>query len=843
MIKILVRAWLRTADTAMQIRQKQLRLIIDNLGLVMNREGGLYQSVMTSWNTAMTAMDKLISGSPLVVKEGSILLALSAWHLYPNMSVECSVRRFVDQKDPLIQPGGTLTVGLNMRSELEDNAVSWSLPLAHSRYYGRPAFRTGTSGMSSSRVSFEEFLCAMLGSVMSTWKIPERDFKSAVGIFAELSNILPKVKWMKTLGSASKFCLNAKGFDLEIITRIISYGTRRPEFLAPVDQRPSPGFGLLDINVLLDALKPKEGSTIVQAKVNFLRLYASISPHDMDGALIRFIDQNQESPDETYDAISWNDQASSKRVMLTNIGENKISPRKKRPRDWESIYRTVHDPVYWPDTATTNCPDGPHTLKLPPTPLGPTQKFEFFCGDPNTAAIYRPSKHDEPFRPRNRIRVKDLLPLLRSNLIDRRTLLNIITKEHKHTKYMHSLQAVTEAASVYESLTDARVDLKLLSRPLHSSWFAKSYDRKYLSGPREDGVYSSARPVQTKAKPSNLVSAFCCIALFESGEMDFDPSQLERAMAVSYGDSIFVSHKMLLDPCQLERPGTVRRIVGNVGKPGMAILIPPSTTEMPKPCAESWKVVNHSPFDGQYEDNFAATSLHLHFTGYELPVDIGERGKIDHPAYLLETVVSTYDRGQWVADIDIHQGLSRCAFGWDVDVVAENTIKGDLVSVDSWAEFLDPPVRKSIVRACGNPFARLAIVAVAAQQGYNYRVINPTDTDLPKYSPRAAFSPDFDPSSFSHNEPESPKSTELPEFISATIQQDMFGELYDVDLASEFEDSDFSSDDSGSVRQTSSPCLGGSRRTRSPSAIMRHRSPSEASLWDAKSVRPIMYIC
>ncbi|KAL9623100.1 MAG: hypothetical protein Q9160_002614 [Pyrenula sp. 1 TL-2023] len=282
------RAWLRTADTAMQIRQKQLRLIIDNLGLIISHGGGLYQAVMTSWTTAMKAMNKLISGSPLVVKEGSILLALSAWHLYPDMSVKCTVSRFVEQKDPLVQPGGTLTVGLSMRSDMADDAVSWSLPLAHWRYYGTPVSRTATSGLSCSQVSFPEFMCAVLGSVVSTWNLPERHIEHTMSLFAELAILFSQVEWIETLGFASAYFQSVKGLEKENINRIFNYGRRRPEFLAPIDERPNPVFGLLDLNILLNSLRPKQSGEAIETKIRFLRQYASISPYNMKGALIRY---------------------------------------------------------------------------------------------------------------------------------------------------------------------------------------------------------------------------------------------------------------------------------------------------------------------------------------------------------------------------------------------------------------------------------------------------------------------------------------------------------------------------------------------------------------------------
>lgn len=91
---------------------KQLGLIVDNVRGPVNREYGLFQSVMTAWTDGMTQMEGLASGISQRTHTGGVLLALPAWHLYPDMMavVPCVTR--VRQNDPMFASGGVMTVGL-----------------------------------------------------------------------------------------------------------------------------------------------------------------------------------------------------------------------------------------------------------------------------------------------------------------------------------------------------------------------------------------------------------------------------------------------------------------------------------------------------------------------------------------------------------------------------------------------------------------------------------------------------------------------------------------------------------------------------------------------------------
>ncbi|KXX78284.1 hypothetical protein MMYC01_206494 [Madurella mycetomatis] len=94
---------------AAAFEHKQLLLIIKNVTLPVNEENVTYRSIITAWISALETMDRPIVGAPHVIRDGAILLALSSWHLYPNVVVVggSSGTTEVKMSDPLVNPGAS----------------------------------------------------------------------------------------------------------------------------------------------------------------------------------------------------------------------------------------------------------------------------------------------------------------------------------------------------------------------------------------------------------------------------------------------------------------------------------------------------------------------------------------------------------------------------------------------------------------------------------------------------------------------------------------------------------------------------------------------------------------
>lgn len=299
---------------------------------------------------------------------------------------------------------------------------------------------------------------------------------------------------------------------------------------------------------------------------------------------------------------------------------------------------------------------------------------------------------------------------------------------------MVSLKALATAASLYESFPGATIPLGISGCALDkSSWIPKPQERNQTSSSR---IYRLNRPQK-----------FSCLALFESGSCDLRPDELEHVMAMSVGNGLYISDCLLKDPsCQTGHSG-ILRAVGNIGRPGISFLYSPTDVQIRPPRLDSWMLINLQPFNGEKMDSFSSTSMHLNFTGYELPLSSNSRGARDIEATLIETAVSVLDRGQWVADIDILGGCRTeenlrsfgCIFHRDnprlelyfqlpqhTDLEKRPTKcdHGDkmpkefpFLRIDNWDELLSDFEGPATVATHTNLFSRLAVAAVCVQKG------------------------------------------------------------------------------------------------------------------------------
>jgi hypothetical protein len=399
------------------------------------------------------------------------------------------------------------------------------------------------------------------------------------------------------------------------------------------------------------------------------------------------------------------------------------------------------DPIFWWDMTTGF--DG--------QPRGPNDtgriSFKIVVGDPESAAIFRrqdKSTHQAPYFDRID-KLSTLQTFLDKNYIDKKLLSDHLNRlapvkemegrnhghrvpKHVHEgnqdevlpdnrsnlqeRYFESLTALVAAKYVYDQMDGATLDLGITSKPIcMTNWFPGRH--KFAN----QGFLTRSQ-------------VFSCISHFETGSLNLLPSSLDKVMAISSGNSIFVAASLCKDPWlnSYSSAGIVYRYVGNVGKAGVILLVPPAAPRIRQLDPASWKLINHDAFDGKMTDSFQSTSLHLSFTEYELPVDTGSYGSRDGQAFFLESLVSVCDHGDWIADLNVlgiindpkcHR-LPLCNNkSHDCKAVynPEKT-QNTLTSIDSWLELLDLPNNGCIVRSEGNWCGRLATAAVSIQRGY-----------------------------------------------------------------------------------------------------------------------------
>lgn len=212
-------------------------------------------------------------------------------------------------------------------------------------------------------------------------------------------------------------------------------------------------------------------------------------------------------------------------------------------------------------------------------------------------------------------------------------------------------------------------------------------------------------------------------AHFESGIGLGSPEDFEETLAIASGNSIFVLGALISDPFDYVNESVVRRIVGNIGRTGLCMLVAPVDPRI-KTLGNEYNLVNHTTYDGKREDNFKSTSLSLSFTDWTVP--LGGARTIDQEAHFVESVISVLESGEWVADLDIlrinFEELYRIKMRAPCPGHPDGVEDCDYTSIDNWEELLDSPVEVGIFRARGNWAARLAAVSILSQQGVGHSV-------------------------------------------------------------------------------------------------------------------------
>lgn len=320
--------------------------------------------------------------------------------------------------------------------------------------------------------------------------------------------------------------------------------------------------------------------------------------------------------------------------------------------------------------------------------------------------------------PSRRVSCEDVEAASNADAIDGTELRNALKRiisSSEYSAYFLSLSTLASIEEVYKELGDATISPIITTNPLSSA--------KWLS--RKADSFWAFRMTREET--------FACITYLESG-LNLHLSTFKGVMALSSADSIFVSRELLCDPLNQPSSGSVRRVIGNLGKPGVSLLIPPPNPLCLEPDPGSWKVINREYFKGELTNNFTGTTLHLSFTDWRTPIDVGQsaQGHRNVEAYIYEALVSVHDHGRWIADLDIIDALGKGCGSWDHqwfyksgcthsphtdDPDPFNLCNSDqIVCIQNWDEFLDHPTGPAILMAHENWLARLAAAALAVRR-------------------------------------------------------------------------------------------------------------------------------
>lgn len=238
------RAFLKTADDTWSMQQKQFNLIAHNIDVPVNRGNDQrpYHGIVATWTNAMKTLEKLICGQPHAVLDGSILLGISSWHIYPDMTVFGSgPGKHVMMRDSLVNSGGVISVGVKYSSPLgpgSQHGVFWSLSLGHYKFYGKPTNKVSRLNEDRSRLTFSELQVATIGALLSHWNIPVAMTEGALKCLLKIVSFLPydaedrSDVWIKILTDSLVMCLS----ESENTAALISLGRRRSVFISSEDR-------------------------------------------------------------------------------------------------------------------------------------------------------------------------------------------------------------------------------------------------------------------------------------------------------------------------------------------------------------------------------------------------------------------------------------------------------------------------------------------------------------------------------------------------------------------------------------------------------------------------------
>ena len=298
---------------------------------------------------------------------------------------------------------------------------------------------------------------------------------------------------------------------------------------------------------------------------------------------------------------------------------------------------------------------------------------------------------------------------------------------------LNSLRALSTLSKFVSTLEDTTLDVRVVRQHLGTSpWYesAKSSHESLISSPAFRRPCNS-NPAFPDPLPMGLSQCFACVAMLETGRFNLYPHQLGKVMALSSEDSLYVATSLLSDPWEASASGVqIKRVVGNIGRAGVAFIVPPANPMVLEMGIDHWYQINHSKFDGNLSNCFEQTALQLSFTEAVFPIDVGSVGGRDVEAYFMEALISVYERGKWIADLDVLNALYsehflklRCCGNLGS---AGSSQMMKLFSIDTFTELLMPlPEGVGIVRAHKNWQARLAAATLSIAKGHQTMVLPP----------------------------------------------------------------------------------------------------------------------
>jgi hypothetical protein len=623
--------------------------------------------------------------------------------------------KHIIQKDKLIPESSIVTVGLqgsHSSRYTTASGITWTIPLARLKYYGRPEISTSNVGISSGRAPFHTLIQIALGSLICAWGEDTTNLTRLAEFFAALTErcafeaSLPgqwhddrirspraHAHWSKMFADELKTYTILRDVEQMEFARYVNLGRRR--FKNFVDKVRTPSFlGLCNTSTFMSALTTEE-------KIAYLRAYASQNQSQLNftNAIVLYRDGLSSGIASVLPqsfGFSDNQRVHNHRrwILLHNMSQHDLGIQ---GNDTESV--TPSGSMQNPAVHTLVAA-GEHSTHLMDKTLEPCgflpsgtivnpnsgKTFDIYSnqGAPPSVLQWKPLQAEVNLEALEKVMKEQSDTEVSAQHISGWRI-SSARSQYENTKFRLLTHTGSTAIYVPVSQWEPNVTLttsldfmagqiaklsvhadsitrilnKSLAEPTLLSLNMLSKAAKIYSTMRAASIdltvasdpLHSARWLSCETYPATtaLASTFACICRFDSG-IDLPPSSFTGAMGISSNDVIYVCDGLLDFP--IKNDGGVRCVPGNIGKPGVCVLTSPSDLDV-RDSLDDWNLINHFPFDGKMEDSFYTTSLHLRLTGAELTLDVGRRGNLFDEAKYVDAVVQVYDRGQWYTDINV----------------------------------------------------------------------------------------------------------------------------------------------------------------------------------------------
>lgn len=552
------RAWLRLADRVKAPQQHKLRRLIDNTDVPVNEDPDVLISVIKAWKSALSCMEDLLGGMPQAVNYAPVLLAMSAWHIYPNILTVRDKAQDVCFDEPLVPASGTMTIGLSQTNnrktiDTENRGIYWSLSLKHLRYYGNTIRTEAHLNQDADRISFDQFSQIFLGVVAAHWGFPMLAISDVATFVTTTYSAFQKLAsdpnaqmedrnealtfmrqgehwWHHLYRAALAFSDN----DSEETTKLVRFGHRRSAKFLPhlFTTSPISGsnpnirgrlFGVCDAGTIvglfrdheariayLRSLAPKGSS---QEPGNGLPPYLIKYHHQSRDGLatllpISTLQRKRKSPDHGSSS------ARHKRFSIGNAGlVAEIPGEDQEYRSPKSI-----DFTGYPESFKVN--DVHYILVL---------------GNPQKAALYQ--AWDSPSISLREPNLEDFYSLLTSEEINPVEMLRQSSGVQILKPLEMALRSFSVIAMVYSVIPNATIAVEVLSRPLlKAAW---------VQGLSLDDTTDESQGPLLNGIPEfvDRETAFACIT-FLLGLENISPNYFSDVFAMAYEDSLFIANEV-----------------------------------------------------------------------------------------------------------------------------------------------------------------------------------------------------------------------------------------------------------------------------------------------------------